>query len=684
MWFNAIVKTRFRNKIDKAMKKFPTLRILVVLFMCIGTAVTAQKKTKDPILLTINGENITVSEFLSVYRKNNIENQVLDPKSLEEYLELYINFKLKVKEAEELGLDTLQSFRNELKGYRDQLAKPYFVDEEVNNQLLKQAYERKLWDIRASHILITVDQYAPPEDTLAAYQKIMEIRKRIVQNKEDFNEVAAEVSDDPSARDMPARGFQPPRKGNKGDLGYFSVFDMVYPFEEAAYNLKIGEVSMPVRTQFGYHLIKVTDKKPALGKVQVAHLFLQSPSEPTEENNARVKARIDSLYNALTKGANWDTLVKKFSDDKGSAMNGGILPWFGSNRMVPQFIDGIRTLKKPGDISKPVLTSYGWHIIKLIEHKPVGTFEEEKANLKQSLSRDSRSELARESVVKKVLAEAGYTRNDKALAQFYPLMDSSLYNRKWDPAVAASLNGIIATIGNQQFSQQEFAQYLAKNQSIFPNETFPQFVDRIFKKFIDDKAIEYLDAHLEEKYPEFKALVKEYRDGILLFDLTDQKVWSKAIKDTVGLRNFYENNRHKYMWDERADVIIFTSNTREGAEKALHMAKQRMSIDQIKEAFALDTLHTITITEKKYQRGENTLVDQCKWEPGFSDIMADQNNTFSFVLIRAILPPEPKQFHEARGNITADYQNYLEQEWLKELRGKYTVTVNYDVLSQIK
>jgi peptidyl-prolyl cis-trans isomerase SurA len=222
------------------------------------------------------------------------------------------------------------------------------VDEKLNEQLLKEAYERKKTDLRASHILITLDQYAPPKDTLEAYNKIMEIRKRIVDNKEDFNDVASEVSDDPSARDMPARGYQPARKGNKGDIGYFSVFDMVYPFEEMAYNLKLNEVSKPLRTQFGYHLVKLTAKKPALGKVQVAHLYLQVPQDPTEENNAKLKIRVDSIYNALKAGANWDTLVRKLSDDKSSSMNGGILPWFNSNRMVPQFIDGIRSIKMIG------------------------------------------------------------------------------------------------------------------------------------------------------------------------------------------------------------------------------------------------------------------------------------------------------------------------------------------------
>jgi len=660
------------------------LSIVLTALISITAVTLAAQKTADPVLLKIDNQNITVSEFMSVYQKNNVEGEVLDRKSLEEYLDLYINFKLKVKEAEELGLDTVSSFINELKGYRDQLAKPYFVDDKLNEKLLHEAYARKKTDIRASHILISIDQYAPPADTLEAYNKIMEIRKRIVENKEDFGEVAMEVSDDPSARDMPARGFQPARKGNKGDIGYFSVFDMVYPFEDVAYKLNVGEVSMPVRTQFGYHLIKLQDKKPALGKVQVAHLFLQLPQEADDEKINSLKIKADSLYDALKNGAVWDSLVRKFSDDKSSAVNGGVLPWFGSNRMVPQFIDGIRSIEDSGQISKPVLTSYGWHIIKLIDVKPIGSFEDEKENLKQSLTKDIRANLSKEAIINRIKEEAHFTRNDKAVEDFYQVIDSSIYSRKWTIEQAEGLNKTIARLGKEEYNQQDFAQFLAKNQSINPKETVPQFIDRIFNKFTEEKVIQYEDARLEEKYPEFRALVKEYRDGILLFELTDQKVWSKAIKDTTGLKEFYEKNRDNYIWGDRADAILFISSTREGIEKAHNMATERLSVDQIKEAFEADENNTITILEKKFPKNEEFIIDNIEWKKGISPIVQENEERFGFAVIKDLVPPEHKTLSEARGIITADYQNYLEEEWLKQLRNKYTVIVNQDVLSTIK
>lgn len=664
-------------------KGFGLSLMFFVLLLGVTLNVNSQNR-KNPVLMTIGDQEITVEEFITVYQKNNVEGEVLDKKSLEEYLELYINFKLKVKEAEDLGMDTVKSFKNELKGYRDQLAKPYFVDEEMNKHLLEDAYERMQSDVRASHILISLDQYAPPADTLEAYNRLIEIRNRIVNDGEDFNEVAAEVSDDPSARDMPARGFQPARKGNKGDIGYFSVFDMVFPFEEAAYNLKVGEVSMPVRTQFGYHLIMLQAKEPALGKVQVAHLFLQNPKESTEKSEAELEKKADSLYKALKEGADWNELVLKFSDDKSSSTSGGVLPWFGANRMVPQFIDGIRSIADTGQISEPVLTTYGWHIIKLVDRNPVGSFEDEKADLKQSLTKDTRANMSKESIIRKIKKDAGYKEYNKAIEAFYAVMDSSIYNRKWEAEKAAGLKSEIARLGNEKYHQHDFAEYLEKNQSINAKETIKQFVDRSFDKFIDSKAIAYKDARLEENYPEFRALVNEYRDGILLFELTDQKVWSKAIRDTTGLKEFYEQNKDKYMWGDRLDAILITSSTKEGVEKAHAMASQRMSVDQMREAFKNDESHDITVLEKKFPKGEDFIIDKVKWEKGISQVITETEDRHGFVVVKGKVGPEHKTLSEARGIITADYQNFLEQEWLKELKQKYTVTINQDVLSKIK
>jgi peptidyl-prolyl cis-trans isomerase SurA len=689
---NQLAKNKIANKMVKSYKKLngmlrPVLKgmsILTFVFILFGSGSnTIAQENQDPILLSIADEDITKSEFLAVYQKNNVEGEVLDKKSLVEYLELFINFKLKVKEAMDMGLDTVPSFINELKGYRDQLAKPYFIDEEVNAELLQQAYERKMTDVRVSHILIRVDKFATPADTLEAYNKTYALYERIMAG-EDFNVVAEEASEDPSARDMPARGFQPARKGNRGDIGYFSVFDMVYPFEEASYSMDIGEVSTPVRTDFGYHLIMVQNMQPAMGKVQVAHLFLQMPKDATAEDSAMLVQKVDSLYQALEQGAEWDELVSNFSDDKSSAMNGGALPWFGSNRMVPEFIDGIATIADTGQISQPILTSYGWHIIKLMDTKPIKSYDEEKEELKQSLAKDTRSNKSKESIIRQVKADYNYKEYPKAVEAFNSVIDSSIYKRKWETAQAEGMNDLVFELGDEEFNQQDFAEYISTHQSISSKETIEVFLEKTFTAYVDDEVINFLDERLEEIYPEFKALVNEYRDGILLFELTDEKVWSAAIKDTTGLKAFHAEHKDDYMWGDRVDATLVTSFSEEAVKKARTMAKDGKTGEEIKEAFASDSLLNINVVDKKFERSSNDIIGKINWEKGVSKIVKDENGQSGFAIIHQLVGPEPKSLNEARGLITADYQNYLEKEWIEQLREKYPVTIHQAVLHEIK
>ncbi len=349
-------------------------RISLLLGILIFSLQLTFAQDNNAVLLTINGEKISKSEFINVFKKNN-KSETFDQKALEEYLDLYINFKLKVKEAEEIGYDTIKSFIDELIGYRKQLSQPYLTDREANEMLIKEAYERMQWDIRASHLLIKIPTNASPKDTLEAFNKIMNIRKRILKG-ESFEKLAQELSDDPSARDMPATNEHPMMHGNKGDLGFFTVLDMVYPFENAAFATKVGDISMPIRTTFGYHLIKVVERKKAMGKALVSHILILTPKDSVNYNDAKEKQKIEELYNRILKGEKFEEMARLYSDDKATAVKNGILPWFGVNRMVPEFISIVGELKNKNDISKPFKTAYGWHILKLIDKKEVGTYDE--------------------------------------------------------------------------------------------------------------------------------------------------------------------------------------------------------------------------------------------------------------------------------------------------------------------
>ncbi|MEI7896778.1 MAG: peptidylprolyl isomerase [bacterium] len=657
-------------------------RLLLPVFLFVSIFSSKAQVGNDEVLMTIAGKRVYVSEFMNIYQKNNVKGETIDKKSLDEYLDLFINFKLKVKQAEELGLDTVATFRNELNGYREQLAKPYFTDEATLNRLIQEAYDREKTDLRASHIFFRLKQDASPADTLAAYKKSMEAREKLNKGA-SFESVAVEFSEDPSAKDREATQQHPFLKGNKGDLGYFAVFDMVYAFENGAWGTQVGKVSMPVRTEYGYHLIKVTARRPALGKVTVAHIFLSIPKNATAEDSSRVQKRMDSIYTKLTGGVSFEDLVKTCSDDKGSAAKGGVLPAFGVNRMVPEFVEAIYFLNNPGDYTKPILTTYGWHIVKLIERKAQKPLEEEKAELKQRVMKDNRGDQTRKVVIARIRSEYGVTENIEGLKAFYTVVTDSIFFGKWKAAEAGNLTGMIFRIGNMTFRQADFASYLASTQRKQEKQSINLYVDKMYNEFLDESLLKWENSQLEQKYPEFKALMGEYRDGILLFDLTDQKVWSKAVKDTVGLASFYQLHKSSYKWDTRLDASIYTVKDPKAVQKVKNFATSGLSDKDMLKEINTDSLQILSIESGKFSRKDNKLIDSIPWTPGFSGDMVNAGKTV-FVYVRKVLKPEVKELNEARGLITADYQNYLEMEWIASLRAKYPVEVKKDVLEKIK
>lgn len=670
------------KKIMNMKPKYIYFNLFFVCFFFISR-IFAQTQT-DPVLVTISGDKITKSEFLNVYNKNNLKNDIIDKKSLEEYLELYINFKLKVKEAVSLGMDTISSFVTELEGYREQLAQPYLTDKEVNEELLQEAYNRMQFDVRASHILIRVSPNASPEDTLKAYQKIINIRKRIVDNKEDFGKVAAETSDDLYAKDQPATETKAATKGNKGELGYFTALDLIYPFETAAYTTEVGEVSMPIRTDYGYHLIYVTDKKPAMGRVQVSHIIVSLFPSSTAIDSVKAKAKIFEISDSIKAGVSFEEMARKFSDDKTSAVKGGVIPMFGVNRMVPEFITEISKLKNIGDVSEPVQTAYGWHIIKLLEHKTIEPFDSIKSSLKARVSKDTRSNKSKESMVAKVKKEYGFKEFPSSLYEFHKVVNDSIFTGIWNKEKAKNLNNVMFTIGNKSFTQQDFAEYFDKQISMGLKEDSAAYVNRIYKQYVEDCALKFENDNLENKYPEFKALMKEYREGILLFSLTDEKVWSKAVKDTTGLKAYYESNKENYMWDDRVQATIYTCSNLNIANTTQKLVKKgKLTDEEILKQLNKNSQLNLKIESGKYLKNENSLIDSIPWVVGITQNIVTDGSVV-FIKISQIIPKQPKTLIEARGLVTADYQTYLEEKWLNELKAKYTVEINKEVLSAIE
>ena len=634
----------------------------------------------DPVLLQIANEKVTKNEFIKVFEKNNLKSEKPDNKAIEEYLDLYTNFRLKVIEAKALGMDTVKSFRDELAGYRKQLAQPYLADNEESEKMIREAYNHMQYDVRASHILIRLDRLASAADTLAAWNKIMQLRKRILKG-EDFGKVAAEASEDASAKNREAEGRK--IKGNRGDLGYFTAFDMVYPFESTVYNSKINEVSMPVRTDYGYHLIKVTDKAPAMGKFQLAHIILVYPAKATLDDSLKVADSANLAYKLLKEGSDFGDVAKKFSDDASTAGKGGVLPWFGVNRLPPDFILNIEKLKEKGDYSEPFQTMYGWHIIKLIDQKPIGSFDEEKEGIKQHIPRNDRNADIQDSFIAKTKAKYGFTQNLAALTELTKTVTDSIFEASWKLEQAASLDKNLFSIGTKTYTQADFAKYLASTQRRGQKRDVAAFVNQQYDIYVIDAVNQYADSQLEAENPDFKSLIGEYHDGILLFDLTDKKVWSKAVKDTVGLQQYYEQNKNNYMWETRLDASVLTIKEPSIIKSLNKILKKGASDEQILAKFNHDSIQKVTIEHKKFAKGDNALVDGIEWKPGTSKLIPLGDTANAIIVVHKVVAPEPKLLNEIRGTITAEYQNYLEKAWISELRAKYPVIVNREIFNTI-
>ena len=646
----------------------------------------AQSKTDKEVLMTIGDQSITVKDFTDVYYKNNLKSDVIEKKSVDDYLELFTTFRMKVMEAERLQLDTSAKFKKELAGYRKQLAKPFMSSDDITDELIEEAYQRKLKDIRASHILIRCDKNALPSDTLKAYNKAMDIRKKALAKGADFGALADQYSDDPSAKGMKATDQNPARPGNHGDLGYFTVFDMVYPFETGAYNTKEGEISMPVRSDFGYHLIKVVSITDALGSIQAAHIFLQLPFDAPAEDVAAMKQKADNIYKELMAkdGKNWNEMVKQYTDDKGTVARNGALSNFTVSRIVPEFIEACKSLEI-NEISKPIRTNYGFHIIKLLSTSGVSSFDKESKGLSERIEKDMRSKKSEELVLRQVKSEYKFKQNDKNLEAFLATIDSSILRNAYEPAANVDMNATLFSLENNPTKVSDFVTYIKANMTTQKYVTPATYGYQLYENFRNETVMNYADAHLEDKYPEFKALVQEYKDGILLFDLMDREVWNKAVKDTVGLAEFHKRNASKYMWGDRAYATIITVTRPEALPKVKALLDKGVELDSLRNAFQRDSITNAFVRKGYYQKGDNQFVDQTEWKVGVrNEIPSTVDQSTVIVCIREVRKPEQKTLKEARGLVTSDYQVELEQNWVKTLKEKYPVKINESVLEKVR
>ncbi len=622
----------------------------------------------DPVLMKINGKPVLKSEFEYIYNKNNSNNS-LDKKTLDEYVDLFVNFKLKVEEAKAQGLDTTKSFINELAGYRSQLTKPYLTDAKVDESVLQEAYNRLKEDVEVSHILIRVQQNATPADTLAAWKKINAIAKRI--EKEDFAKVAKEVSEDESAKE------------NNGYIGWVSAFRTVYPFETMAYNTKPGTISKPVRTAFGYHIVKVQGRRESQGEILVAHI-MRFTEQGNDEKNKSAKFKIDSIYDRVKAGDDFGKLANDLSDDRGSATKNGELPWFGAGRMIPEFENAAFALKNKGDMSAPIQSAYGWHIIKLIDRKGIDTFENMKEDLQSKVKRDERASLGLKSFVAKLKSDYKFTTNNESVKEYYSLLDKKTLTDSIFQLEAAKLAKPIMTIAAKAFTQSDFTQFLKAN-SYTDKTAAADIIDEKYAAFAEKEILAYEDSQLEKKYEDFRFLMQEYHDGILLFEVSNNEVWEKASKDTEGLAKYFNNNKADYKWEKphfKGRLIMCKDKETFKAAKAIVKKSHNDSIDKYLRTRLNDSIQHVKIEKNIFVQGDNKQVDKLAFK---SKAVVEADKDYPFVFVSGkMLKTLPEDYTDVRGLVTADYQEYLEKEWIAKLRTKFTVEIDKKILETVK
>lgn len=627
----------------------------------INVTTFAQQQNTD-ILLTINNTPVTADEFTSLYLKNTkATGTKIEKSTLDEYLNLFINFKLKVQAARDAGIDTLTSFRNEYNGYVDQLAQSYLIDQETLDSLTREAYQRMKEEVSASHILISMPETAMGADTLKYYQKALEARTKVLKG-EPFGKVAITTSNDPSV------------SRNNGYLGWFSAFQMVYPFETAAYSTPIDSVSMPVRTRFGYHIIKVHGRRPAKGQIKVAHIMVrvQPNASPQEMENARLK--IVDIHNRLLNGENFSELAKKESQDNSTAPNGGELPWIRSGQIIPEFEEVAFALNNIGDISKPFQTSFGWHVVKLLDRKLPGEFEEMLPEIKNLMGRDSRILNVRVAFVNKLKKEYG-VKEFPADAQknLSLLLDSSIFKGEWKVPTPKS-NPTLLVVKGMNYQLSDLLNYINQNQQKSRNQSLQSFINFIYADWVNQTLINLEKSLLPQKYPEFKQLAYEYFEGMLLFEISNREIWTKA-SDSTALNTYFERNRNKYVWGEKIYFTVYQTPNQKVGQALAKALKKTPNIDpeELVKKWNKKT-QTVTFSKQVGFPDNPTISGYNKWDSGIN--ITNDADKVVVVHIDKTTTSEPKELNDCRAEVISDFQNYLEESWIQQLKAQYKIELN--------
>ena len=598
----------------------------------------------------VNGESISSGELLYAFNKNRDTNLPVNKDSLTKYLQRYIDFKLKVQEARNAGIDTTKAFQEEYQGYVAQVAKPYLDNPGEEKKLVDEAYQRTLEEVRASHILIRLQPNASPTDSLNAWQKMDSIRN-LALNGADFAALAAKFSADGSSR-------------NGGDLGWFTAFGMVYPFESAAYDTPKGEISTILRTQFGYHIVKVTDRRKARGRVKSSHIFVSRQAHSPEE----AKALIQKAYDSLQNGGDWRLLCRTYSDDSRTKKNNGALPLAGIGQLPEEYLDIAFSIKERGTYTAPVETSFGWHIVRLDGKQPVPDFDKVSEELKERVKRSGRLQFGKIAALNKIKQKHAYESNRDNVKRVLDSLQSGKGN----------LNGLVPmadanlfSFAGQQRNVAQFSAFLSQKAGL-QSANYNSLLNAVE----ETELLAYEDSLARIEYPDYGYLLKEYEEGLLLFEIMEEQVWNKAIADSTGMATYFDDNQDKFPAPERAETYLITTKNDSVRTKALELLKKTTVTGQpdslLKASLSAAEFRLLKIVKRTYTSEDLPNFTPANWAEG---VVIDEAGKDRIMLIARILPEGTYSLDEIKGRVTADYQDYLDAAWVAQLRKKSKIKI---------
>lgn len=638
----------------------------------LAAAYLSTNAASSQTLFTYGNHQVETKDFLRAYKKNNSAEPGIKKQSVKDYLDLYINSRLKIQEAYDRRYDTLPQIKTEIENLRTQIIDNYMNDPKILNRLIDQAFKRSQKDIHVAHIFINSKKPDGTIDSLGAKQKALEIYRRL-KSGEDFSKLAQQYSDDPAA------------KNNKGDLGFITVFTLPYELENIAYATAAGKYSSPYHSKAGYHIIKNLGERKAIGKIKAQQILLAFPPDTDEQTKKEIGRLADSIYHRLLKGDDMSKLAQQFSNDFATAPAGGIMPAFGAGQYSNDFENYILSLPKDGEIGKPFLSKFGYHIIKRLGIVPVVRDPNDKKNrddLRVLVQQNDRMQISRNAIYARALKKAGFVKMPYNEKELWSITDSLIDLRPATIPVHLKRESALFRIGKKPSTVNDWITYAQVNR--FKSDgTGLRPYSEVMDDFVNHEAQQYYHDHLEDYNEDFRNQMNEFKDGNLFFEIMQREIWNKAQNDSVALVSYFEKNKNRYYWKQSADAVIFfcsdvSTSKLVYEELKKNPAKWHSAVEALSEKVVADS--------SRYEWTQIPDADKKPLSAGIitKPVINQNDNTASFAYVTAVYPhPESRTFAQAKGLVINDYQNELEEKWIHELKKKYPVKINQDELRKI-